>query len=146
MNYVPPDAPPEFFKTPEYLKAAEAQTTALAAAQKVGSKESLVAAADRTTALVQSLMDPTDGKGGHHPPCPDEGHLIGFVTSGAYNLAEGRGTAVGSVWLQRVVEGWRAEGGGVMKGNVKQVERQRRLCVVRNAGEGVGRLGLWELC
>ena len=41
--------------------------------------------------------------------CPDEGDLIGFVTSGGYNLGEGGGTGVGGVWVQRVVEGWRTE-------------------------------------
>jgi ribonuclease P/MRP protein subunit POP1 len=65
------------------------------------------------------------------------------VTSGAYNLAEGRGTAVGSVWVQRVVEGWKAE---TRDGDQKKLERRRRLCIVRNAGESVGRLGVWELC
>lgn len=105
-----------------------------------------------------------------HVPCPDPGDLIGFVTSGGYNLAEGRGTAVGSIWIQRILQGWREEeeqeeggGGGqssakssTAAGNAgvgpsgrekgKAKARTRRLCVVRNAGESVGRLGIWELC
>jgi len=28
----------------------------------------------------------------------------------------------------------------------QQIDRERHLCVVRNAGESVGRLGIWELC
>ena len=125
--------------------------------------------------------------------CPDKEDLIGFVTSGEYNLREGRGTAVGGVWVQSVREGWVAEEGfsqgeekqamekkdtvdgkassqsssdkqsGKGKRNGKEEstadtqERQAReskerkikertLCVVRNAGSGVGRLGWWEVC
>ena len=109
--------------------------------------------------------------------CPDEGDLIGFVTSGGYNLGEGGGTGVGGVWVQRVLEGWRIEEeeeGVGASGNVnasqgldgegkekpkllasqarkmekerKRREKERYLCVVRNAGEAVGRLGVWEVC
>ena len=132
--------------------------------------------------------------------CPDESDLIGFVTSGGYNLGEGSGTGVGGVWVQRVVEGWRTEeeeeegraglekgeerqeglaggrkeGGSGSSGNVnaaqevhgkgterpkllasqarkiekemKRREKEKYLCVVRNAGEAVGRLGVWEVC
>jgi ribonuclease P/MRP protein subunit POP1 len=84
--------------------------------------------------------------------CPDASDLIGFVTSGGFNLAEGRGTAVGGVWAQRVLEGW--DEGGVVgeageretKDMRKRREKERFLCVVRNAGESVGRLGVWEIC
>lgn len=78
-----------------------------------------------------------------HPPCPDAHDLIGFVTSGGYNLAEGRGTAVGSIWAQRLVEGWKHDDTPM---KTKEHERQRRLCIVRNAGESIGRLGIWEIC
>ncbi|EXJ81142.1 hypothetical protein A1O3_07431 [Capronia epimyces CBS 606.96] len=91
-----------------------------------------------------------------HPPCPDVDDLIGFVTSGGYNLSEGRGTAVGAIWAQRLVEGWTADGKGA-EGDARsrtlapdkakqQNQRQRRLCIVRNAGESIGRLGIWECC
>ena len=114
--------------------------------------------------------------------CPNSGDLVGFVTSGAFNLREGRGTAIAGLWVQRVLEGWRAgysssdsnadaqssapcNGAagathrarnapirnsnaratttGLMKGGSKQ---EKYLCVIRNAGESVGRLGIWELC
>ncbi|EXJ78740.1 hypothetical protein A1O1_09142 [Capronia coronata CBS 617.96] len=100
-----------------------------------------------------------------HPPCPDVEDLIGFVTSGGYNLSEGRGTAIGAVWAQRVIEGWIAEGAislGKGTSNIdtkdkdkdknkdperqRQRKRQRRLCIVRNSGESIGRLGIWECC
>jgi ribonuclease P/MRP protein subunit POP1 len=86
--------------------------------------------------------------------CPDPGDLIGFVTSGGFNLAEGRGTAVGGVWAPRVLKGWEDDGASdgkvgsdkEMKEMRKRRERERYLCVVRNAGESVGRLGVWEVC
>jgi len=127
-----------------------------------------------------------------HVPCPGPEDLIGFVTSGGYNLAEGAGTAVGALWAQRVLEGWMQESSsrdkdkhsesastgksqGTSSGTsvnstaahgkktklelekerqaakeLKQqrtrVDRERHLCVVRNAGESIGRLAIWELC
>ena len=110
-----------------------------------------------------------------YPACPGEEDLIGFVTSGDFNLSLGRGAAVGSVWAQRVLAGWRREdeererekgggrasgehgegsgalGGGakgaagVEKGRAKQREVERHLCIVRNAGEPKGRLARWEV-
>ncbi|KAK5192783.1 Ribonucleases P/MRP protein subunit pop1 [Exophiala xenobiotica] len=101
----------------------------------------------------QKLLNasPPEDEWSKHPPCPDVCDLIGFVTSGGYNLAEGRGTAVGSVWAQRLVEGWKQEdqkdGDGANKTNPHtHMDRQRRLCIVRNAGESIGRLGIWEVC
>ncbi|KAI7486386.1 POPLD-domain-containing protein [Hortaea werneckii] len=74
------------------------------------------------------------------PACPAEEDLIGYVTTGNFNLAEGRGTGVGCVDVARVV------------GSAVAVESRRRrkgeeegLCVVRNAGESVAKLGRWEV-
>ncbi|KIX95082.1 uncharacterized protein Z520_09392 [Fonsecaea multimorphosa CBS 102226] len=99
---------------------------------------------DLAPLLIDPFNEPTEWD--KHVPCPDPHDLIGFVTSGGYNLAEGRGTAVGSIWAQRVIEGWQEDtmqDDGVSE---KQKDRQKRLCIVRNAGESVGRLGIWELC
>ncbi|KIW89749.1 uncharacterized protein Z519_09906 [Cladophialophora bantiana CBS 173.52] len=99
---------------------------------------------DLTSLLINPFVQPTEWD--KHIPCPDVHDLIGFVTSGGYNLAAGRGTAVGSIWGQRVMEGWQ---GDAMQDNglsEKQRDRRRRLCVIRNAGENVGRLGIWEVC
>lgn len=133
-----------------------------------------------------------EGLRDRHIPCPNAEDLIGFVTTGGYNLSQGSGTALGGVWVQRVIDGWRKEeklaitahaGEGVAKEETtdvsinaqkqkpaatkeekrkltkvgaqqakeeekrkKQVDRERHLCIVRNAGESVGRLGIWELC
>lgn len=119
-----------------------------------------------------------------HVPSPGKEDLIGFVTTGGYNLAEGRGMAIGSIWMQRIIQGWKDEDKqkldcdeqGTTESNSsaraevlnvkvkttwtkqqvqdskedrrtkKQIDRQKHLCVVRNAGESVGRLATWEVC
>jgi ribonuclease P/MRP protein subunit POP1 len=97
---------------------------------------------------LQQLMFPnmTHEERIKHPACPNANDLIGFVTTGSYNLAEGKGVAIASVWVQRVFEGWRQDDVGNDKLPEKQKERERHLCIVRNAGEGVGRLASWEIC
>ena len=65
-----------------------------------------------------------------YPVVPDEEDLIGFVTTGNFNLGEGRGTGIGCLVLGRVLEG---------------KVRERALCIVREAGQGIGRLGRWEI-
>ncbi|KAF2741112.1 ribonuclease P complex subunit Pop1 [Polyplosphaeria fusca] len=56
------------------------------------------------------LLDPVTGDGGRikpgseeYPEVPGEEDLIGFVTTGNFNLAEGRPTAVANLVLQRVL-------------------------------------------
>lgn len=78
-----------------------------------------------------------------HPPVPHSHDLLGFVTScDGYNLSEGRGTAIGSIWTQRVVEGWAS----TPSSDTSDHRSTRFLCIVRNAGESVGRLARWEVC
>lgn len=72
--------------------------------------------------------------GGHHPLCPGTEDLLGFVTTGAFSLSEGRGTAIGSISAEKALE-------SVREGPAKE----GRLCIVRNAGENVGWLARWEL-
>ncbi|KAL2132037.1 hypothetical protein VTI74DRAFT_4296 [Chaetomium olivicolor] len=69
-----------------------------------------------------------------HPLCPDEEDLIGFVTTGAFSLSEGKGTAIGSISAEKALEAARDAG-----------TREGKLCIVRNAGETVGWLARWEL-
>ncbi|KAF8853153.1 POPLD-domain-containing protein [Acephala macrosclerotiorum] len=93
----------------------------------------------RVRLLAQSLLDtpapkyPADKNDDGHPLVPDEEDLIGFVTTGEFNLAEGKGVAVGSVVVSKVLEGMR-------RGTAKE----GKLCIVRNAGERIGRLARWE--
>ncbi|KAK4175661.1 ribonucleases P/MRP protein subunit POP1-domain-containing protein [Triangularia setosa] len=71
---------------------------------------------------------------GGHPLCPNEEDLIGFVTTGAFSLSEGKATAIGSISAGRALKTLRETG-----------VREGKFCVVRNAGEGVGWLARWEL-
>lgn len=68
-------------------------------------------------------------------PLPSEVDLIGFVTAGNYNLSEGRGTGIGSILASKVAGG----------GNGKGKTREKTICIIRGAGERLGRLGFWEL-
>jgi ribonuclease P/MRP protein subunit POP1 len=67
-----------------------------------------------------------------HLEVPTEEDLIGFVSTGNFNLSEGKGTGIGSIQLSKV-----------LVPDVKLSER--RMCIVRSAGEKLGRLGTWEL-
>ncbi|KAL2842226.1 putative ribonuclease P complex subunit Pop1 [Aspergillus pseudoustus] len=93
--------------------------------------------------LAASLKSPELSSGRHqeHLPSPPEADLIGFVTTGNYNLSEGKGTAIGSILLSRVTssaQGVKSQGHGMKN-------KERNMCIVRNAGENVGRLAFWEL-
>ncbi|MCJ1391750.1 hypothetical protein MMC18_004615 [Xylographa bjoerkii] len=65
-----------------------------------------------------------------YPLVPGEEDLIGFVTTGNFNLGEGRGTGIGNILVGRMLDGT----GKVEKGG---------LCIVREAGSGIGRLARW---
>ena len=102
-----------------------------------------VALPQRVRLLARSLLQtpprpypaPKDRDDGHLL-VPDERDLVGFVTTGEFSLAEGKGVAVGTVVVARLVEGVRAA--------AEMGDRGRRLCIVRNAGESIGRLARWE--
>ena len=83
--------------------------------------------------LAQSLLEPPRAGGDHYPACPPQEDLVGFVTSGNFNLAEGQGTGFGNLLVSKVVE------------DTEGVSDEARLCVVRNAGADVGRLARWEV-
>ncbi|KAI0838037.1 POPLD-domain-containing protein [Hypoxylon sp. FL0890] len=72
-----------------------------------------------------------------HPLCPNEEDLIGFVTTGSFNLRDGRGDAIGSLSAVKALE--------ELKRYKNQKDPAARLCVVRNAGQNVGWLAKWEL-
>jgi ribonuclease P/MRP protein subunit POP1 len=94
----------------------------------------------RVRLLAQSLLYPplpylAEKDSGEGPLVPDEEDLIGFVTTGEFNLAEGKGVAVGTVVVEKVLDAlkWGKRGDGAA-----------RLCIVRNAGERIGRLAKWQ--
>lgn len=84
--------------------------------------------------LAESLISTTNTERAEsdHVDLPLEEDLIGFVTTGNYNLSEGKGTGIGSILLSKV-----------LNPDVKPSER--KLCIVRASGETIGRLGVWEL-
>uniref|UniRef100_L2FQE5 Ribonuclease p complex subunit n=1 Tax=Colletotrichum fructicola (strain Nara gc5) TaxID=1213859 RepID=L2FQE5_COLFN len=80
----------------------------------------------------QQKPNQTDMNG--HPLVPNEDDLIGFVTTGAYSLSEGRATAMGCLSAERAAE-------ALTKGG----KREGVLCIVRNAGESVGWIARWDV-
>lgn len=68
-----------------------------------------------------------------YPHVPGGGDLIGFVTTGNFNMGEGRGTGIGCIALARV---WTDDYAGL-------ATRAKGLCIVREAGTPVGRLAEW---
>ena len=90
----------------------------------------------RIRLLAQSLIQPPPSENAEdYPLVPDEEDLIGFVTTGEFSLTEGKGIAIGSVIVAKAEEASRRDGN--LGGN------HGRLCIVRNAGERIGRLASW---
>jgi ribonuclease P/MRP protein subunit POP1 len=85
-----------------------------------------------------------------YPVVPDEVDLIGFVTTGNFNLAEGKATAIGSLLLRKIIgskpsapaDGLEKFKGKLVKGSPPVLDN---ICIVRDAGEAVGRLARWTL-
>lgn len=77
---------------------------------------------------------PLNGNG-DHPPVPNEEDLIGYVTKGEFNLADGKGFAIGSVSAEKALEALRMSGG----------DGGGHVCVVRDAGESIGWVARWEI-
>ncbi|KAL8939192.1 MAG: hypothetical protein Q9216_003486 [Gyalolechia sp. 2 TL-2023] len=102
-----------------------------------------------------------------YPSVPDREDLSGFVTTGNFDLGEGKASAVGCIALEKVVHSrdeqeaglgsnrMGQDDGGEEEGEawkeVRVLDQKLgkkvvgRLCVVRDAGAAVGRLARWEL-
>ncbi|KAL9070332.1 MAG: hypothetical protein Q9157_005842 [Trypethelium eluteriae] len=106
--------------------------------------------------LARILFEPMPVNPGskEYPVVPEEKDLMGFVTSGNFNLGEGQVTGIGSLLLSKLVasqdplgrrqDEHRKEGKGAWKGS--EVMKEDRLCIVREAGLGFGRLAVWDIC
>lgn len=77
---------------------------------------------------------PLNGNG-DHLPVPNEEDLIGYVTKGEFNLSDGKGVAIGSVSVEKVLDALRTSGG----------DGGAHACVVRDAGENIGWIARWEM-
>jgi ribonuclease P/MRP protein subunit POP1 len=106
----------------------------MAAGVDMETRKSLLAQSIVTTELPYPKPGTNELDMGGHPLCPDEHDLLGFVTTGAFSLSEGKGTAIGSLSAGKAFETVREAGA-----------REGKLCVVRNAGESVGWLARWRL-
>lgn len=84
---------------------------------------------------VRTNEPPKAGEEGY-PGVPDEDDLIGFVTTGNFNLAEGMPTAIANLSLHRLLAN-DVVGQGMPKSD--------RVCIVRPAGSTIGRLATWEV-
>ncbi|KAL9028458.1 MAG: hypothetical protein Q9196_003183 [Gyalolechia fulgens] len=99
-----------------------------------------------------------------YPSVPDKEDLAGFVTTGNFDLGQGKARAIGCIAIEKIVHqpdtqaaglGSHHEGEGGEEGkawnDVRDLETKLgkkvagRLCVVRDAGTAVGRLARWEL-
>ncbi|PKY01940.1 putative ribonuclease P complex subunit Pop1 [Aspergillus campestris IBT 28561] len=97
----------------------------------------------RLAASLITPLHPEDTPQQNHLPLPTEEDLIGFVTTGNYNLSEGKGTGIGSILVSRVMRGSENFPAGAKA--KKSRAREVNMCIVRAAGETVGRLGRWEV-
>ncbi|KAI0487288.1 POPLD domain-containing protein [Xylaria cf. heliscus] len=75
-----------------------------------------------------------------HPLCPAATDLLGFVTTGSFNLRDGRGEAIASLSAALA-----AEEMGRYGSRSGPRDPAARLCVVREAGQGIGWLARWEV-
>jgi ribonuclease P/MRP protein subunit POP1 len=129
--------------------------------QQQSAKDPLVQKAEARQKLAASLLESSPStEEDIHLPMPPEEDLIGFVTTGNYNLSEGRGTGIGSILISKVVcnlTGCGETRESDKEASLEQTKKNRgskskekqmhemKLCIVRSAGERVGRLGVWEL-
>lgn len=87
--------------------------------------------------LARSLLEPSP-VGSQRLPCPLEADLIGFVTTGHFDLGAGRGIAIGSLAVHKLLEGDSASFERTKKG-------PKQLCIIRNSGQTVCRLAEWTV-
>jgi len=94
------------------------------------------------------LMEPTsdDADGPNYPKVPGEDDLIGFVTTGEFCLSRGKGVGIASVLLSKVMgDSSKRNTDGKASEESKADREERQLCIVRNAGESIGRLARWDV-
>ncbi|CAK7201403.1 Ribonucleases P/MRP protein subunit pop1 [Sporothrix eucalyptigena] len=89
----------------------------------------------------------SDAASGLHPPIPGRDDLIGFLTSGAHRFQSGKGFGIGHVSAAKLVEAIvaadREDKKDQNESEAVRINREARLCIVRNAGERVGHLARW---
>ena len=130
----------------------------------------------RTQQTALSLLDPHETHerdvfqpGNPAYPCvPEAEDLIGFVTTGNFDLSQGKASAIGSIAMAKIVASQQRKAqeastketddsvttDGESKRILEAVEALekgigrktiQKLCIVRESGETVGRLARWEM-
>ena len=102
-----------------------------------GSRAALAAALLEGPQLLHSQIIKADDP--RYPMVPDAEDLIGFVTTGNYNLGAGRGTAIGNIVLAAAT--FPGDNAGL---EIAPKIMTKGLCIVREAGSSIGRLAKWE--
>lgn len=97
--------------------------------------EGATPAMQRAYLAASILAGPVQPGEAQYPVVPDEHDLIGFVTTGNFNLGEGRGIGIGSLLVSKILPDKGEEATG----------KEACLCIVRDAGQSFGRLARWEL-
>jgi ribonuclease P/MRP protein subunit POP1 len=101
---------------------------------KISKKAASKPASDEARRLLANSLISVTAAGeidSEHLDVPTEDDLIGFVTTGNYNLSEAKGTGIGCIQLSKVLES-----------DVRSSER--RMCIIRTSGQKSGRLGMWD--
>ena len=130
--------PPPANNQPQHARAAQA----LAARLLNGNN---VAAPSFSSETTTTPLLPKPGEK-EYPSVPDELDLIGFVTTGNFNLGEGRCEAIGNVAVARVLGAEDDNEKEKGKEKKKKSDSGRNLCIVREAGQALGRLARWRFC
>lgn len=135
--------PPLNDNLPQHVRVAQALAARLLNGSNVASSSS--SSSEKTTTTL--LPKPGEKE---YPLVPDELDLIGFVTTGNFNLGEGRCEAIGNVAVARVLvakdHDEKGKGKEERKKEKKESDGERNLCIVREAGQALGRLGRWRFC
>lgn len=72
-----------------------------------------------------------------YPAVPDDDDLIGFVTTGNYNLGQGMASGVGTVIIEQATATATVKKGGQAA--------EEHICIIRPAGRTIGRLARWQI-
>jgi ribonuclease P/MRP protein subunit POP1 len=96
----------------------------------------------RKRLLARELTAPYKSQRGNegingHPLCPDADDLMGFITTGSFNLRNGVPEAIATISAEKALE--------ELAAHKDRHDPAARVCVVRNAGQNIGWLGKWEL-
>ena len=134
-RHAQPPLPPSPKNIPQRARAAQNLASSLLSGSGIAPRE--------TTADVPPKAGEKD-----YPLVPDEVDLIGFVTTGNYDLGHGRCEAIGNVAVARVlgvgVGAGDDDGDDGNDGEKARASKARNLCIVREAGQSLGRLARWK--